>query len=189
MISETVSETVYPVLPDLTPVNSVGYGAIQVKIRPFTPSTVVQIRLGLFRAARPAEESLRHHNRVRPTASSSCRAMSIRKKGQPKLSAGKKARILAFAVRPSANNGDYDRRAATKCPLPHCQAPTNGDISAVFISCSRGVVFQPVEGQKHSSNLWRWLCRKNLRQFRAVCYRTTSERLLFVSSDLTSNSV
>ena len=33
---ETVSETVYSVLPDLTPVKSVGYGAIQVQIRPFT---------------------------------------------------------------------------------------------------------------------------------------------------------
>ena len=119
---------------------------------------------------------LRHRNGARPTASSCCRAMSIRKKGQPKLSAGKKARILAFAVRPSANNGDYDRRAATKCQHPHCQAPTSGDISAVFISCRHGVVFQPVEGQKHSSNLWRRLCRKNLRQFRAVCYRTTSEK-------------
>ena len=43
---ETVSETVYPVLSSLAPVISVGYGANPVQIRPFTPSTGVQIPLG-----------------------------------------------------------------------------------------------------------------------------------------------
>ena len=43
---ETVTESVYPILPDSAPVISVGYDAIRAKIPPFTPSTGVQIPLG-----------------------------------------------------------------------------------------------------------------------------------------------
>ena len=40
---ETVSETVYSILPDAAPVISMGYGADQVKFQPFTPSTGVKL--------------------------------------------------------------------------------------------------------------------------------------------------